>query len=409
MKIQTGGDIIDSNSRKKRILAAAEKIMSQKGVNATISEIAKEAGVFDSNIYHYFKNKEDLLFSIAGDRNQYLIGDLEIQLKGIRDPVSKLSKLIWWQLYRHEMYPEFSKLILFECRSKKNYYYHPAFDWIRDLRATFNIIFDEGIKANVFRDDLNKNALWYIIFGLTDLECIMSCVKKDTGPASNDLDAIMDLLLPIILASDLKKGRKPNKTDTIIKAAESVFSQKGYEDSTIQDIARKANVSDGSIYAYFTNKEDLLYSVIEYGFKDSNIKEGLNGHLQSLLNTQDIWTPIELIQRFIQRNFFIGIIQPDLAKLHVMHGIYSSGFYSSTAFAAFDRYIESIFPVLDEGKADGSIRPEVNNRVFTNMIIGAYSLTNIRWHLADHTADIDKPNEINEMMTMLTRSIIQKP
>ncbi len=400
---------MDSNSKKKRILAAAEKIMARKGENATISEIAKEAGVFDSNIYHYFKNKEDLLFSIAGDRNQQLLGELEIQLKGIRDPVSKLSKLIWWQLFRHESYPEFSNLILFQCRSRKNYYNHPAFDWIRELRITFNEIFDEGIKTSIFRSDLNKNALWYIIFGLTDLECIMSYSKKESGPASDDLDAIMDLLLPIILSPGRKKGKKPNKTDRIIKAAERVFAQKGYENSTIQDIAKQAHVADGSIYGYFANKEDLLFSVIEHGFKDSETKEWLNEHLQSIHNTQESQTPIELIQRFIRRNFFIGLIQPDLAKLLVMHGIYSSGFYSSTAFEVFDRYIGGIFPVLDEGKADGSIRPEVNNRVFRNMIVGAFSLTNVRWHLAEHREYIDKAKEINEMVTLLTWAITQKP
>ncbi len=408
MKIQAGENRVDSNSKRKRILAAAEKIMAQKGENATISEIAKEAGVFDSSIYHYFKNKEDLLFSIAGDRNQQLLGELEIQLKGIRDPVSKLSKLIWWQLYRHESYPEFSNLILFQCRSRKNYYNHPAFDWIRELRITFNGIFNEGIKTKIFRSDLNKNALWYIIFGLTDLECIMGNFRKE-GTASDDLDAIMDLLLPIILSSDHKIGKKPGKTGRIIKAAERVFAQKGYEHSTIQDIAREANVADGSIYAYFTNKEDVLYSVIAHGFKNTDVKEGLNEHLQSARNTHKTRTPIELIQRFIRHNFFIGLIQPDLAKLFVMHGIYSSGFYSSTAFEVFDRYMGSLFPVLDEGKADGTVRPQVNNRVFRNMVTGAFSLTNVRWHLAEHRENIAKTKEINEMVTLLTRAIVQKP
>ena len=50
-----------SRNAKKQILNAAVKIMEQKGSEATISEIAA-AGVNDSMIYHYFKNKEDLMF-----------------------------------------------------------------------------------------------------------------------------------------------------------------------------------------------------------------------------------------------------------------------------------------------------------------------------------------------------------
>lgn len=409
MQIQSEEHKADTIIRRKRILAAAEKIMSKKGDNATISEIAKEAGVFDSKIYHYFKNKEDLLFSIAGDRNQQLLGELKIQLKGIRDPISKLSKMIWWQLYRHESYPEFSNLILFECRSRKNYYNHKAFDWIKALRVIFNRIFDEGIELKIFRSDLNKNALWYIVFGLTDLECIMSYSLKETGPATEDLDAIMDLLLPIILIPQVKNENRIDKTDRIFKAAERVFAQKGYEHSKIQDIARKANIADGTIYGYFTNKEDLLFSILENGFKKSNIKEGLNEHLQSIQNPPEVKSAIELIQCFIRRNLFIGLIQPDFAKLFVLNGIYTSRFYSTNAFTVFDQYMKSIFPVLDEGKADGSIRQKVNNRVFRNMIIGAFSLTNVRWHLSEHKEQIDKTKEINEMVNMLTQAIIQNP
>ncbi len=47
----------------------------------------------------------------------------------------------------------------------------------------------------------------------------------------------------------------------ILAAAIQVFAAKGYERSTIADIARRARMSEGSIYNYFKNKGDLLVSL----------------------------------------------------------------------------------------------------------------------------------------------------
>ena len=54
-----------AQDKKARILAAAEEVVSEKGLNdTTISDISKKAGVADSIIYQFFKGKDDLVFSI---------------------------------------------------------------------------------------------------------------------------------------------------------------------------------------------------------------------------------------------------------------------------------------------------------------------------------------------------------
>ncbi|NLW53371.1 MAG: TetR/AcrR family transcriptional regulator, partial [Clostridiaceae bacterium] len=49
-------------------------------------------------------------------------------------------------------------------------------------------------------------------------------------------------------------------------AAISVFSQKGYEAASVQDIAQKAGISVGSLYSYFSSKEDLFKAIAEMGY-----------------------------------------------------------------------------------------------------------------------------------------------
>ena len=54
--------------------------------------------------------------------------------------------------------------------------------------------------------------------------------------------------------------KSPTRKEQILQAAEQVFAQKGFHDATIADVARKAKVSEATIYEYFPSKEELLFS-----------------------------------------------------------------------------------------------------------------------------------------------------
>jgi TetR/AcrR family fatty acid metabolism transcriptional regulator len=48
-----------------------------------------------------------------------------------------------------------------------------------------------------------------------------------------------------------------------LDAAEHVFAEKGFHEATLSDIAKKANVSETTIYEYFLSREDLLFSILQ--------------------------------------------------------------------------------------------------------------------------------------------------
>jgi AcrR family transcriptional regulator len=56
---------------------------------------------------------------------------------------------------------------------------------------------------------------------------------------------------------------KEQRYNTILKAAETLFAQKGYHQTSIEEIADLAEVSTGSVYFYFKNKEDLLITLMQ--------------------------------------------------------------------------------------------------------------------------------------------------
>ena len=57
---------------------------------------------------------------------------------------------------------------------------------------------------------------------------------------------------------------KEEKSQLIINTALKIFSEKGYDNATISDIAKSAKVSMGLPLYYFTNKEDLACKALEF-------------------------------------------------------------------------------------------------------------------------------------------------
>jgi len=66
--------------------------------------------------------------------------------------------------------------------------------------------------------------------------------------------------------------RREIKRKNILNAAFDLFSSRGLKDVTIAEIARKADVSQVSIYNFFEGKENLVRQVI-FAFMDEKMKE----------------------------------------------------------------------------------------------------------------------------------------
>jgi len=64
-----------------------------------------------------------------------------------------------------------------------------------------------------------------------------------------------------------KEREKKQRKEEIIQAAEKVFFSKGFELSTMDDIADMAELSKGTLYLYFKNKADLHMAVARNAIK----------------------------------------------------------------------------------------------------------------------------------------------
>ena len=78
----------------------------------------------------------------------------------------------------------------------------------------------------------------------------------------------------------------------IMDAAMLLFIEKGYANTTTQDIVDKVNISRGLLYYHFKNKEDILYCLVE------RYSEKLLRDIHVIVNDDDK-TAIEKIRAFI--------------------------------------------------------------------------------------------------------------
>lgn len=68
---------------------------------------------------------------------------------------------------------------------------------------------------------------------------------------------------PLTRSAVRRQREREERYQTILRAAESLFAGEGYHQTSINQIADLAEVSVGTVYFYFKNKEDLLIQLFE--------------------------------------------------------------------------------------------------------------------------------------------------
>ena len=61
----------------------------------------------------------------------------------------------------------------------------------------------------------------------------------------------------------LKEKQRQEREDLILQAAEDVLAEKGYHDTSMDEIAARVGVAKGTVYLHFASKGDLVFALLE--------------------------------------------------------------------------------------------------------------------------------------------------
>jgi TetR/AcrR family fatty acid metabolism transcriptional regulator len=153
------------------------------------------------------------------------------------------------------------------------------------------------------------------------------------------------------------------KHQKIIQAAAKVFAEKGFYNSRVSEIAKEANVADGTIYLYFKNKDDILISLFEEEF--GRIVDNIRIELSRERNALD------KIRRFAFAHLSIVSNTPHLAEVLSVEVRQSGKFMKEYINRPIMDYLNLVRSIFIEGQETGLIRKDLTPGVMKRALFGA--------------------------------------
>ncbi|MBN2031381.1 TetR/AcrR family transcriptional regulator [bacterium] len=149
-----------------------------------------------------------------------------------------------------------------------------------------------------------------------------------------------------------KEMEKEARKKDILEVATKLFSEKGYHEVKVDDIAEKVGLSKGTIYLYYKNKETLFYSII------MQKTDSLETQLESAIQSQDSF--IQALKNFVHtfliffhdNESFFKIIHSE--KIHLSDE--GHDFMKEYGMKAFQKYFQIMVKLIKLGQSQNVIR-----------------------------------------------------
>lgn len=194
---------------------------------------------------------------------------------------------------------------------------------------------------------------------------------------------------------DIKEARR----DNLIDAALRVFAAKGYADTTMTDIARKAGVSTPVLYEYFKTKEDLLFAIPEKFMEEPiRIMEYVAPYLRGAEAK---------IRGIVQGYLTIYDENPLYASLVMLELKTNRKFLKAKAYGMVRKVAGGLLEVIEEGIKDGTFREDTDAFLVRSMLLGTIEHLCIRKLLLGEPKHL--PQYADPIVDIILHNIKKKP
>lgn len=279
----------DSPTRRAEILATAASLIASSGLRTSLQEIADAAGILPGSLYHHFESKEAILVELILRYQEDLdrIGRAaQERLDGpdarpVADQIIELGSAIANCAVEHRAAlqmsfyegpgtdPELTKLtqqrpvaiqeaMLQTLRAGRwSGYIKPDIDLPTLADRICQTMLQVGL--DVMRHSSSANQV-------AELLCRIILQGLATHPPS---DSVLDRSNAFAAAKDViatwsdDSDADPSDKAALVRAvARTEFGRRGYEVTTIRDIASAAGLGTGTVYRVIGSKDELLDSIM---------------------------------------------------------------------------------------------------------------------------------------------------
>ena len=238
-------------------------------------------------------------------------------------------------------------------------------------------IIKEGMADGTFCGLSSPMMLRDMILGAVD-HIAINWTIKDAPNSHDQSEMIYDLVMRAVQPAGEKDNRlnkKDEKRARIINAAVSLSSKKGFNDTAMLEIAKKADVAEGTVYEYFHNKENLLINIPCE--KLTGLYEAVSGNsLEKKINN------------VISSIFEFYAYEKDYSTILVLMLRTNKKFHKSVS----NEIIENLFKIIEDaivrGQADNLFRKDLDLEICRNLLFGTLDHILIPWIIFNRRYDL---------------------
>src|SRR5947208_10997028 len=169
--------------------------------------------------------------------------------------------------------------------------------------------------------------------------------------------------------------RMQDRYDAILDAAKGAFADKGFEGTSIADIARIAQISDGLVYRYFRNKRELLYEVLRKFY------ERILLDLETQAFKHDAFSA--RLEALIRRHLEVFVSDTDLCRLFISE-VRTASDYEGSSIQELNRlYTSVLVRIVKDAVKTGEVTSDVNPRLLRDVI-----------RSEEHTSELQSPDHL---------------
>ena len=190
-----------------------------------------------------------------------------------------------------------------------------------------------------------------------------------------------------------RESNKADKRRRIRAAARTLFSEQGYDGTTLRQIARHARVALGTLSLYARDKRDLVLLIF-----NERIPAIHDRALATAAKEDNFLEKLVTFFRVLDEEFFGNLT---LARIHLQLNYYSGGMHSAEYYANRQRVFDFVEQAVREGQKAGEISTTEDPAFVARHVFFVYSAS-LRWWIASENPDLDaRINDLRRLFRLL--------